>query len=120
MLLLTSGYVVVFCTAPPNFSGRLAKIIVEERLAACVNISPVRSTFLWEGKVNEVAEDLLIIKTEELRVDDLAARIRDVHPYELPEIIVLPIVGGDEGYLDWIFESMKKSSGSGNSNAEDV
>jgi periplasmic divalent cation tolerance protein len=53
-------------------------------------------------------------------VRKLAARIREVHPYELPEIIVLPIIGGDEGYLDWISESVKKSSGSGDSNAEDV
>lgn len=122
MLLLSSDFVVVFCTAPPNFSGRLAKIIIEERLAACVNISQVRSTFLWEGEVDEEAEDLLIIKTEYLLVNDLAARIRDVHPYELPEIVVLPIVGGDEGYLKWISESVKKrpSASSDNSNPEDV
>jgi periplasmic divalent cation tolerance protein len=120
VLLLNSDFVVVFCTAPPDSSGRLARLIVEERLAACVNMSLVRSTFLWEGKVNEEAEDLLIIKTEDLMVNDLAARIREVHPYELPEIIVLPVIGGDEGYLDWISESVKKSSGSGDSNAEDV
>jgi len=120
VLLLSSDFVVVFCTAPPDSPGRLARLIVEERLAACVNISQVRSTFLWEGKVNEEAEDLLIIKTEKLKVEKLAARIREVHPYELPEIIVLPIVGGDEGYLKWISESVRNSSGSKNPNAEDV
>lgn len=117
---MNSDFVVVFCTAPPDSSGRLARLIVEERLAACVNISPVRSTFLWEGKVNEEAEDLLIVKTENLKVEELAARIREVHPYELPEIIVLPIVGGDNGYLDWISESLKNNPGSKNPGAEDV
>jgi periplasmic divalent cation tolerance protein len=120
VLLLNSDFVVVFCTAPPDSSGRLARLIVEERLAACVNISQVRSTFLWEGKVDEEAEDLLIIKTEDLLVNDIAARIRDVHPYELPEIVVLPIVGGDEGYLKWISESVRKSPGSKKLNSEDV
>jgi len=119
VLLLRSDFVVVFCTTPPDSSGRLARLIVEERLAACVNISQVRSTFLWEGKVNEEAEDLLIIKTENSKVEDLVVRIRKVHPYELPEIIVLPIVGGDEGYLDWISESLKNNSGSKKLGAED-
>jgi len=83
-------------------------LIVEERLAACVNISQVRSTFVWEGKVEEEAEDLLIIKTKREVVDELTARIREVHPYDLPEIVVLPIVGGDEEYLEWISESVRE------------
>jgi len=105
---LNSRHVVVLCTAPPECSGRLARLIVEEKLGACVNISQVRSVFLWEGKVNEEAEDLLIIKTEDLLVEKLASRIKEVHPYELPEIVVLPIAGGDEGYLKWISESVRK------------
>ena len=104
----SSGHLIVFCTAPPNHSGRLARLIVEERLAACVNISQVRSTFVWEGKVEEEAEDLLIIKTKREVVDELTARIREVHPYDLPEIVVLPIVGGDEEYLEWISESVRE------------
>lgn len=105
---MNSRHVVVFCTAPPSHSGRLARLIVEERLAACVNISQVRSVFLWKGKIDEEAEDLLIIKTEDLLVEKLAARVKEVHPYELPEIVVLPIVGGDEGYLEWISESLRR------------
>lgn len=96
----------VLTTAPPNGSGRLARLIVGEGLAACVNISQVRSTYLWEGDVMEEAEDLLIIKTERRMVEPLASRIRAVHPYDLPEIIVLPIIGGDDGYLDWISRSV--------------
>jgi len=110
VLLLSPDFVVVLCTAPPDSSGGLARLIVEERLAACVNISQVRSTFVWEGKVDEAAEDLLIVKTERNKVDDLAARIREVHPYELPEIIVLPIAGGDEGYLAWISKTVREIS----------
>ena len=101
---------VVFCTAPPDSSGRLARTIVGERLAACVNITQVRSTFLWKGEVKEEAEDLLVIKTVRSKVEALAARIREVHPYELPEIIVLPISGGDEGYLNWLSESVRDGS----------
>jgi len=108
--------VFVFCTAPPD----IARLIVEERLAACVNILQVRSTFLWEKKVNELTEALLIIKTEKPKVEKLAARIREVHPYELPEIIALPITGGDEGYLKWISESVRVASASGKQNSEDV
>ena len=104
---LSFRHVVALCTAPPDSSGRLARLIVEERLAACVNISQVRSTFVWEGKVDEEAEDLLIIKTESLLVEELMARVREVHPYDLPEIVVLPIIGGDEGYLEWISESVR-------------
>jgi len=118
VLLLNSGHVVVLCTAPPNHSGRIARLIVEERLAACVNISQVRSTFVWRGKVDEEAEDLLIIKTVDLLVEKLAGRIREVHPYELPEIVTLPIVGGDEGYLEWISESVRESRGSDKQTSE--
>lgn len=104
---LVCDYAVVLCTAPPDHSGRIARLIVEERLAACVNISPVRSTFIWEGEVNQEAEDLLIIKTERQKVEDLSARMRAVHPYDLPEVIVLPIVEGDGRYLAWISESLR-------------
>ncbi len=105
-----SDYVVVLCTAPPDHSGGLARLVVEERLAACVNISQVRSTFIWEGRVNEEAEDLLIMKTEALRFEDLSARLREVHPYHLPEIIAIPIITGDDLYLAWISESLRGPS----------
>jgi len=114
-----SDYVVVLSTAPPDHSGRMARLIVEERLAACVNISQVRSTFWWEGEVNQEAEDLLIIKTERDKVEELSKRIKAIHPYDLPEIIVLPIVGGDDRYLAWISEALRGPSGSGGPKAED-
>jgi len=114
-----SDYVVVLSTAPPDHSGRLARLIVEERLAACVNISQVRSTFWWEGEVNQEAEDLLIIKTKHEKVEEISKRIKDVHPYDLPEIIILPIIGGDDRYLAWISEALRGSSGADGPKAED-
>jgi periplasmic divalent cation tolerance protein len=105
--LLRDDFVVVFATAPPNSSGRLARLIVEEGLAACINISQVRSTFFWEGEVKEEAEDLLIIKTMTEKLELLATRIREVHPYDLPEVIALQVVGGDDDYLAWISEALR-------------
>ena len=93
---MRGDFVVVLTTAPPNGSGRLARLIVGEGLAACVNISQVRSTYLWEGEVKEEAEDLLIIKTMKEKLEPLASRIREVHPYDRPEIIALPIRGGEQ------------------------
>ncbi len=102
-----NGYRVVFCTSSPENGKKIAKSLVEEHLAACVNISRVKSCYLWEGKLNLEHEDLLIIKTEQSRIESLISRIRELHSYELPEIIVLPIIDGYQPYLDWISESLR-------------
>ncbi len=97
-------HVVVFCTAPAAEVGTIARELVDARLAACVNIVDVRSCFRWEGSVCDEQEGLLIIKTRYDRLNPLIARIRELHSYELPEIIALPIAGGHAPYLDWIRE----------------
>jgi len=97
---------IILCTAPPTGAEKIAKALVEERLAACVNVSSVRSYFFWEGKPCEEVEELLIIKTEMRLAERLKARIRELHTYELPEIIIIPITGGDERYLQWIGQSL--------------
>jgi periplasmic divalent cation tolerance protein len=79
---------------------------VEERLAACVNVSQVRSYFSWEGKSCDEIEELMTIKTEMKLTELLKVRIKELHRYELPEIIIIPIVGGDESYLQWIRKSV--------------
>ncbi len=84
----------------------MAKALVDERLAACVNVSQVRSYFSWEGKSCDEAEELMIIKTEMKLTERIKARIQELHSYELPEIIIIPIVGGDECYLKWIDQSV--------------
>jgi periplasmic divalent cation tolerance protein len=95
---------VVLCTCPEGApAARLAEALVGEGLAACVNRLPgVLSSFRWEGRVQQEAETLLLIKTTRARLAALAARVRELHPYELPEVVAVPVVGGLEEYLDWV------------------
>ena len=95
---------VVLITAPDgDTAAGLGRILVEERLAACVNVLPgVRSLYRWKGSVQEDAELLLLVKTRVDRMPALAARVRELHPYDVPEVLALPAVGGSEEYLDWV------------------
>ena len=97
-------FVVVFCTAPAGEAEAIAKVLVDARLAACVNVTGVQSCYRWEGTVRSEPERLLIVKTQQSLLDPLIARIKDLHSYDLPEIIAMPIVGGSVPYLDWIRE----------------
>jgi periplasmic divalent cation tolerance protein len=101
---MSTPVVVVLLTAPdPETAERIAQALVEERLAACVNVLPgVRSIYRWQGAVEQASEVLLIAKTQADRSDALAARVRALHPYELPEVVVLPVSGGSEAYLGWV------------------
>jgi periplasmic divalent cation tolerance protein len=99
-------FVIVLCTAPVGGAEGIAKALVEERLAACVNVGAVRSYFIWEEKLCNGDEELLIIKTEKGMAERLMARIRELHSYQLPEMIMLKIAGGDERYLQWIGQSV--------------
>ncbi len=98
---------VVLCTAPPEVAGEIAKTVVTERLAACVNIVPaVRSVYVWKGELCDDTEALLIVKTRAARLAELTARLVSIHPYDVPEVIALPI-GTEEGnptYLAWLSE----------------
>jgi periplasmic divalent cation tolerance protein len=95
---------VVLVTAPDaEAGGRIARALVEERLAACVNALPgVRSTYRWKGALHEDDEVLLVIKTRADRLAALAERVRALHPYELPEVLALPAAGGSAAYLAWV------------------
>ena len=95
---------VVFVTAPDAGAGaRIARALVEERLAACVNLVPgIRSTYRWQGRVQEDDEVLLVIKTVEGRLDALGERVRALHPYDLPEVLALAAAGGSPDYLAWV------------------
>ena len=95
---------VVLVTAPDvETAARLARALIEERLVACVNVVPgVRSIYRWEGKLQEDAEVLLVMKTRSDRCTALAARVRDLHPYDLPEVIELAAEGGSLPYLEWV------------------
>jgi periplasmic divalent cation tolerance protein len=93
---------VVYCTVPPDHSAEIARELLERRLVACVNISPVRSLYRWEGHICDEGEDLLIMKTRDSLLGDLTAVIRMIHPYEIPEIIAIPVIHGSEPYRDWV------------------
>jgi periplasmic divalent cation tolerance protein len=95
---------VVLVTAPDEKTAAdLARCLVGERLAACVNVVPgVRSIYRWQGAVEEAAEILLVIKTRADRCPALRSRVRELHPYDVPEVLELPASGGSPAYLDWV------------------
>jgi len=100
--------IVVLVTASSQEGARLARVLVEERLAACVNLVPsIASTYWWEGKIEEATEYLLIVKTRQDRLDRLIARVRELHTYTVPEVIALPIIGGNPAYLQWMTEALQ-------------
>ncbi len=107
--------ILCLCTVPDGATGRrIAHHLVAAGIAACVNRIPgLVSVFRWEGDVQEDDEELLLIKTRADRLDDLAAAIRQIHPYELPEVVAVPVSGGLEDYLDWIRVSSKASATNG-------
>ncbi len=102
-------YLTVFCTVPDQETARrIAQTVVHEGLAACVNLLPgITSVYRWQGQVEESSELLLIIKTRQERYPALEARIRALHPYQVPEIIAHEIVAGSKSYLDWIAENTR-------------
>lgn len=99
---------VVLCTCPDEATGtRIATALIEGRHAACVNRVPgVRSMYRWEGRVCDDAEVLLVIKTTAGQLRRVEALIRAGHPYELPEILALPVAGGSAAYLAWIGQAV--------------
>ena len=102
-----TNVVVIFTTMPDDGRAEaLARALVDERLAACVNVhAPMRSTYRWQGRVDREPERQLVIKTTRERVAALERRLRTLHPYELPEFLVLPVEAGTEAYLGWVGDS---------------
>lgn len=98
-------------TAPLSEAAILAKRLVEERLVACVNIVPaVQSVYYWDGKVVSDDESLLVIKTVPEQFETLERRIKELHSYDLPEIIALPVSAGSTQYLDWLAASVAEKA----------
>lgn len=95
---------IALATAPDaEVAARIARALVEERLVACANlVGSVRSIYRWQGRVEDADEVMLVLKTRADRVDALAERLRALHPYDLPELVVLPVEGGLAPYLDWV------------------
>ena len=94
----------VFCTCPdPASARRIADAVVGERLAACVNLVPgLVSVYRWQGKIEQAGEILLLIKTTQDRLPALTARLTELHPHELPEVLAVEADAGLPAYLEWV------------------
>jgi periplasmic divalent cation tolerance protein len=101
--------IVLITAARQEEAVEIGRALVDERLAACVNIVPeVRSLFTWEGKTQDERELLLIVKSRLPLLELLIARVKSLHSYTVPEIIALPIIGGSADYLNWLRDATQK------------
>jgi len=100
--------VIFITTSTDEEAHKIAEVILNQKKAACINIVPkVSSRFWWQGKLDSAQESLLIIKTKTAKLNEIVSLVRAVHSYDIPEIIALPIVGGNQDYLDWIGKEVK-------------
>ena len=107
----TNDQIVVLMTAPnAEEATRIAEMLVERTLAACVQIlPPITSIYVWKGEVQRESEILLVAKSTRAKFDDLEEAVRAIHSYETPEIIALPIVAGSQSYLSWLSSCLEGS-----------
>jgi periplasmic divalent cation tolerance protein len=103
--------ILVLSTVPESESAGIATTLVSERLVACVNATPVRSWYWWKGEICRDREELLVMKTRESLVPSVLERVKEIHPYEVPEILALPVWGGFPGYLRWVMEETGSPEG---------
>ena len=94
--------VVILSTAPPGEAAGIARRLVEDRLAACVQLAGIRSFYRWRGRIEDEPEELMLIKTRRSLVDAAIARVRELHSYEVPEAVVFPVDAGSADYLSWL------------------
>ncbi len=108
---MATAYQILFCTLPDRATGLdLARRLVEARLAACVNLVPgLTSVYRWQGAIQEDSEHLMLIKTRADRLPAIQALLQAHHPYELPEIVAVPISDGLPAYLQWIDQNLDPS-----------
>ena len=105
---MTDKIVVLSTCASEEEAERLARMFVERRLAACVNIMPnARSVYRWKGEIESATECLLVIKSSRAHFDELRAALEGAHSYELPESLALPVIDGSPAYLDWLETSLE-------------
>jgi len=101
-------YIMVMITCPSKREAlKIKKVLLEERKVACINIIPkVESFFWWKGKIDSCLEVLILAKTKSNNLEEIITLVKKIHKYEVPEIIALPIIGGNKEYLKWISESL--------------
>lgn len=102
---------VVYITAPnEEEAAKIAKILVEERLAGCVNIiKDIRSIYSWQGKLEDEKEVLMIVKTRLKLFSALTSKVKELHSYTVPEVIAMPIVDGSEEYINWLQKATRQN-----------
>ena len=102
-------YVVLFITTAADEEAQLiSRVLLEQRKAACVSIVPgVSSLFWWQGRIDSAQESLLVVKTRARLVDEIVQLVKEVHSNDVPEIIALPIIAGNQDYLDWLDKEVK-------------
>ena len=100
--------VIFITTGTDGEARRVAEVLLEQRKAACVTIVPtVTSLFWWEDRIDSDRESLLVVKSKASLLDEIVSLVKGVHSYDVPEVIALPIIGGNSDYLDWITEQTK-------------
>ena len=100
--------VLFITTSNREEADKIANVLLNQRKVACVNIVPaVNSFFWWQGKLNSAQESLLLVKTKASLLPEIISLVKEVHSYEVPEIIALPIIGGNQDYLEWIGKEVK-------------
>ncbi len=105
-----SPHVIAICTCPPDRAADIARELVRRRVCACVNVIPgLLSVYAWKGKVEEDDEALLVIKTRADRFVALEEAVREVHPYEVFELVATPLAHGSAPYLRWLDECLRPS-----------
>lgn len=104
-----SDVLAVLVTVPSApIAARIGTALVKERLAACVNVVPgVRSIYVWQGKVCDDRELMLVVKTTRARYPELERRVKSLHPYKVPEVIALPVKRGSAAYLAWVRQAVR-------------
>lgn len=105
----SSPYIVLLITtATAEEAQRISRVLLEQKKVACVNIVPrVNSLFWWQGKLDSAEESLLIVKTKASLLSEIVSLVKEIHSYDIPELIALPIIGGNQDYLEWIQKEVR-------------
>ena len=108
-----SGLIVLFITTPTAAEAeQISRVLLNEKKIACANILPgVSSLFWWQDKLDSAQETLLIIKTKATLLAEIVELVKELHSYEVPEIIALPVIGGNEDYVKWVSQVVKQGAG---------
>ena len=105
---MAAEFLIAWCSCPPEAADDIARALVERRVAACVTLIPeARSTYRWQGDVEQAEETVLMIKSSAEQWPDLEAAIAELHPYDVPELIATPVSHGIGPYLDWLAEETR-------------